>query len=265
MALSKKGKGMQDCYISVFNSDDMTLEYATLFGGSGDERFMSADFLNKDTVVIGGTTSSVDLPITENALYSDFPVCEKAFNSTFLGRKKSFVSVIDIKNSKLLYSTYFGASFIFRFSPDKNGNISFVAEAGQRGEGGITGFPITKNAAEPPTYTMAGRLLLNAKPKPKKEDLYKDVVVEDAILETYVGEYEVSPGFTLTISKYGNQLKVKPTGRKEGPIFPKSQNDFYVKVSEVEFTFNINEDGEVVSLTVHPDGGDDIICKKLAD
>ncbi len=264
-AMNKKGKGRQDCYISVFNSDDMTLEYATLFGGSGDERFMSADFLNKDTIVVGGTTSSPDLPITENALYPDFPVCEKAFNSTFLGRKKSFVSVFDIKNYKLLYSTYFGASFIFRFSPDKYGNLSFVAEAGQRGEGGITGFPITKNAIEPPTYTMVGRLLLNAKPKPKKEDLYKDVTVKDAILAKYVGKYEVSPGFTLTITKYGSQLKVRPTGRKEGPIFPKSQNDFYIKGSEVELTFNINKAGEVESLTVHPDGGDDIICKKIAD
>ena len=175
------------------------------------------------------------------------------------------MSVIDIKNSKLLYSTYFGASFIFRFSPDKKGNISFVAEAGQRGEGGITGFPITKNAVEPPTYTMVGRLLLNAKPKPKKEDIYKDVTVEDAILVKYVGKYEVSPGFTLTISKYGSQLKVQATGRKEGPIFPKSQNDFYIKGSEVELTFNINEAGEVKSLTVHPDGGDDIICKKSVD
>jgi len=264
-AISKKGKGRQDCYISVFNSDDMTLEYSTIIGGSEDERFMSADFINKDTIVIGGTTSSADLPLTENALYPDFPVCEKAFNSRFLGRKKSFVSLVDIKNSKLLYSTYFGASFIFRFSPDKNGNIGFVAEAGQRGEGGITGFPITKNAVEPPTYTMVGRLLLNAKPKPKKEDLYKDVVVEDAILAKYVGKYEVSPGFTLTITKYGSQLKVQATGRKKGPIFPKSQNRFYTKVSEVELTFNINKAGEVESMTVHPDGGDDVICKKLAE
>ncbi|MCK4920154.1 MAG: SBBP repeat-containing protein, partial [Bacteroidales bacterium] len=33
-AISKKAKGRQDCFISVFNSETMTLEYATLFGGS---------------------------------------------------------------------------------------------------------------------------------------------------------------------------------------------------------------------------------------
>ena len=160
----------------------MTLEYATLFGGSEDERLMSADFLNKETIVIGGTTSSADLPLTENALYSDYPVCENTFNSTFLGRKKSFVSIIDIKNSKLLNSTYLGASHIFNIHPDKNGNISFVSEAGQTSEAGMTGFPVTKNAIEPPSYTMVGRLLLNAIPEPTKAELYKDVTVEDAIL-----------------------------------------------------------------------------------
>jgi len=264
-AISKKGKGKQDCFISVFNSETMTLEYATLFGGSEHERLMSANFINKDVIVIGGTTSSADLPITENALYSEFPVCEKAFNSRFLGRKKSFVSVVDIKNSKLLYSSYFGASFIFRFYPDKNGNISFVAEAGQRGEAGITGFPITKDAIEPPTYTMVGRLLLNAKPEPTKAMLYKDVTVEDAILQTYVGKYEMSPGFVLTVIKNESQLILQIPEQRDIPIFPRSQNDFYINRSVYEFSFNINDAGEVESMTMHPDGGDDVICKRLED
>ena len=264
-AISKKGKGKLDCFVSVFNSETMTLEYASLFGGSDEDRVLSANFINKDTIVIGGLTNSADLPLTENALYSEYPVCEKAFNSSFLGLKKSFVSVIDIKNSKLLYSSYFGASHLFRFYPDKYGNIGFVAEAGQKSEAGITGFPVTKNATEPPSYAMVGRLLLNVPPEPKKEDLYKDVTVDDAILETYVGKYEMTPGFVLTIRKYDNQLKVQATGQGEGPIFPKSNNEFYVNVSAVEFTFSTNEAGEVESLTVHPDGGDDVICKKVVE
>jgi hypothetical protein len=258
-------KGMQDAYISVFNSETMTLEYATLFGGSEDERLMSAGFINENTVVIGGITSSADLPLTENALYSEFPVCEKAFNSSFLGRKKSFVSVIDIKNSKLLYSSYLGASHLFNIYPDINGNISFVAEAGQKSEAGITGFPVTKDAIEPPSYTMVGRLLLNVPPEPTREELYKDVKVEDAILETYVGKYEVSPGFLLTISFADSLLKLQIPEQGEGNIFPKSQNEFYIKTSVLELTFNVNEAGEVESMTVHPDGGDDIICKRVVE
>ena len=264
-AMSKKGKGNLDCYVSVFNSENMTLEYASLFGGSDQDRVMSANFINKDTIVIGGLTNSADLPLTENALYSEYPVCEKAFNSSFLGLRKSFVSVIDIKNSKLLYSSYFGSSHLFRFYPDKFGNIGFVAEAGQKSEAGITGFPVTKNAAEPPAYAMVGRLLLNAIPEPTKEELYKDVTVVDAILESYLAKYELSPGMTLTVIKKDNQLILQIPNQGDIPLLPKSQTAFFIKGSVYEFSFNVNDDGEVESMTMHPDGGDDVICKKIVD
>ncbi|NPD46647.1 MULTISPECIES: DUF3471 domain-containing protein [unclassified Lentimicrobium] len=260
-AISKIGKGKLDCFVSVFNSETMSLEYASLFGGSDEDRIMSANFINKDTIVVGGLTNSADLPLTENALYSEYPTCEKAFNSSFLGLKKSFVSVIDIKNSKLLYSSYFGSSHLFRFYPDQYGNISFVGEAGKKSEAGITGFPVTKDATEPPSYAMVGRLLLNAIPKPTKEELYKDVTVADAILETYVGKYELSPGFALTIIKKENQLILQVPEQGEHLIFPRSQIDFFINGSVIEFTFNINEAEEVESMTMHPDGGDDVICK----
>ena len=53
---------------------------------------------------------------------------------------------------------------------------------------------------------MAGRLLLNAVPGPKKEELYKDVTVADAILKSYLAKYELSPGMLLTVIKKDNQL-----------------------------------------------------------
>ncbi len=264
-AINKEVKGELDCFVSVFNSETMSLEYATLFGGTEEDKIMSAHFINKDTIIIGGLTSSSDFPISENALYSTFPTCEKSFNSRFLGRKKSFISVIDMKNSKLLYSSYFGASFIFRFHPDKYGNISFVAEAGQRGEGGITGFPITKDAIEPPTYTMVGRLLLNAVPEPTKKELYKDITVEDAILETYKGKYELSPGFVFTVIKNDNQLVLQIPEQGDVPLFPRSQIDFFISRSVYEFTFNKNVNGIIESMTMHPDGGDDVICKRVEE
>jgi hypothetical protein len=261
-AISKKGNGEQDCFISVFNSETMTLEYATLFGGSDIDHIMSAHFLNRDTIVIGGMTNSSDFPLTENALYSDYPVGEKTFDNPFMGRRKSFISVIDIKNSKLLFSSYFGSCFLFYIDSDKNGNISFVAEAGQKSVAGMTSFPVTKNAIEPPSYTMVGRLLLNAIPEPKKVII--EVPVEDAILESYVGKYELVEGFVLTITKYDSQLKVQATGQEEGSIIPISQNKFVVKGVDAQLIFNINEAGEVESMTLHQNGMDNI-CKKIKD
>ncbi|MBI9068178.1 MAG: hypothetical protein JEZ09_12865 [Salinivirgaceae bacterium] len=133
--------------------------YTYILGNTKDNNFPATEV----------ATSSADFPLTKNALHSDFLVCEKSFNSSFIGRKKSFASVINIKNRKLLNSTYLGLSFIFNIHPDKLGNVSFVAEAVKKSEVGMTGLPISRNAImKPPTYALEGRLLLNAIPEPKK-------------------------------------------------------------------------------------------------
>jgi hypothetical protein len=251
-ALSKKGNGHQDCFVSVFNSHDMTLEYSTLFGGSEAEKVMSVSFINKDTIVIGGVTSSADFPLTESALYSEYPSCEKTFNSSFFARKKSFVSVIDIKNSKLLYSSYLGSCFLFKIYPDKSGNIGFVSESGQRAEAGSTGFPISRNAImEPPTYTIVGQLAITE-------------YIDNATLEGYVGKYQLREGFIISITKEGKQMKAQLSNRDPLEIFPDAKNVFYTKVGEIEFTFNMNSNGEKDSLIVLS-GGREYICPKLDD
>jgi hypothetical protein len=167
-ALVTKSQGAWDGFISIFNSDDMTLTYSSFVGGRDADHIFSAHFLDQDTVVIGGITTSPDFPMTENALFKEYPAWEKTFNNTFFGRRKSFVSVVDIKNRQLLYSTYLGGCFQFRIHPDKTGNISFVAEAGQREAFGMTGFPVAVDGSEePPTYLMIGRLVLGDEAKKK--------------------------------------------------------------------------------------------------
>jgi len=167
-AQAVKSPGAWDGFLSVFNSDDMTLAYSSRIGGKDADHIISAHFLDQDTVVIGGITSSSDFPLTDDALFREYPAWEKTFNGTFFGRRKSFVSVVDIKNSRLLYSTYLGGCFQFQIHPDKAGNISFVAEAGQREAYGMTGFPVAGDASgEPPTYLMVGRLVRGDKPTKK--------------------------------------------------------------------------------------------------
>ena len=160
-ALRTIRRGERDCFISVFNSESMTLEYSTLFGGSEADLIENVSFLSQDTIIVSGITVSPNFPLTGDVLFSEFPFWEKTFNNTFLGRRKSFFSAIDIRNGKLLYSSYLGACFHFKTASDSAGNIVFIAEAGQREAAGTTGFPVTENAiTEPPTYLMLGRLVV---------------------------------------------------------------------------------------------------------
>jgi len=86
------------------------------------------------------------------------------------------------------------------------------------------------------------------------ETLIKDIDVPDDVLKSYTGDYELMPGFILSITKEGKQLKAQATGQQAFEIYPKSINVFYVKVITAQITFNENENGSIESLTLFQNG-----------
>jgi serine-type D-Ala-D-Ala carboxypeptidase/endopeptidase len=105
-----------------------------------------------------------------------------------------------------------------------------------------------------------GNHLLN--PASPLKELAKSLTVEPAVLETYVGTYQLAPGFILTISREETQLKAQATGQAQFPVFAKANNVFFYKVVEAELVFNSNKDGVVESVTLKQ-GGQEIVGKKL--
>ena len=92
----------------------------------------------------------------------------------------------------------------------------------------------------------------------------KDVVVPDAILETYIGKFELMSNFIITITKEGSQLKAQATGQPMFDIFPKSENVFYLKVVNAQLTFNRNEEAKVDSVTLLQ-GGREVTGKRIVE
>ena len=82
------------------------------------------------------------------------------------------------------------------------------------------------------------------------EGLVKKISIDDATLQTYVGKYELEPGFVITVTKEDSQLKAQATGQGEFDIFPRSENVFYLKVAEAQVTFNLDDAGQVKSMTL---------------
>ncbi len=96
----------------------------------------------------------------------------------------------------------------------------------------------------------------------KTDGLVKDVSVSNSILESYVGKYELLPGFILTVTKEGNQLSAQATGQSAAGIYPKSDTEFYLKVVKAEIKFNKNKEGKVESLTLFQ-AGQEMTGKRL--
>jgi uncharacterized protein YneR len=82
----------------------------------------------------------------------------------------------------------------------------------------------------------------------------KEITVDQKILRTYVGEYELQPGFTITISLDGNQLKGQATGQPAFDLFAEKENLFYLKVVDAKIEFVRNEKGAITDLILYQNG-----------
>ncbi len=85
--------------------------------------------------------------------------------------------------------------------------------------------------------------------------------IDEALLESYTGTYQLAPGFNIVITRKEMQLIGQATGQSAFELYPKSENEFYLTVTEARAVFNV-VDGKVVSMTWYQ-GGQVFECPKL--
>jgi len=85
---------------------------------------------------------------------------------------------------------------------------------------------------------------------------HKEVPVNAAVLERYVGEYEITPAFKIAVTREGSRLFLQATGQPRLEAFAESESEFFLKVVEAQITFE--KDG----LILHQ-GGRDQEAKKV--
>jgi CubicO group peptidase (beta-lactamase class C family) len=83
-----------------------------------------------------------------------------------------------------------------------------------------------------------------------------EVAVDPRILATYVGNYELAPGFVLAVTLEGGQLMTQATGQPKIPIFAESPTRFFPKVVDAEIEFTKDKNGVVTGLILHQGGRD---------
>jgi len=84
----------------------------------------------------------------------------------------------------------------------------------------------------------------------------KEIAVSPAILEKYVGTYELMPNFDIVVTLEGSQLMSQATGQSKFPMFAESETKFFLKVVDAEVEFFKNDKGDVTNLILHQGGHD---------
>ncbi len=81
------------------------------------------------------------------------------------------------------------------------------------------------------------------------------IQIDPRVVDGYVGEYELAPGFILTITREGNRFYVTPTNQNRAEMFPESETKFFLTVVDAQLTFMRDASGKVTHLVLHQ-GGD---------
>ncbi len=96
----------------------------------------------------------------------------------------------------------------------------------------------------------------------KKIEEKKSISVDEVILEKYVGQYELQPGFIITFTREGNRLYTQATGQPKFEVFAESETKFFLKVVDAKVEFVPDADGKVNKMILNQ-GGQTMEAKRI--
>jgi D-alanyl-D-alanine-carboxypeptidase/D-alanyl-D-alanine-endopeptidase len=88
-------------------------------------------------------------------------------------------------------------------------------------------------------------------PPPKER---KEVAINPALLDAYVGAYQLAPNFEIVITKEGSSLFAQATGQGKLQIFAETETEFFYKIVDAQISFVRDASGKVNQLILHQGG-----------
>lgn len=85
-------------------------------------------------------------------------------------------------------------------------------------------------------------------------DEAEGLVLPAEVLERYVGDYELRPGFVISISRDGTRLLAQATGQPQLELFAQSQTRFFLREVAAQIEFHLESSGPAVALTLFQNG-----------
>lgn len=100
-----------------------------------------------------------------------------------------------------------------------------------------------------------------AKEVPKER---QSIQLSNTVFDQYIGQYEVVPGFILTVKRDGDKFMTQATGQQAFEIFPETETNFFLKAIDAQLEFMKDDQGKVNSVTLYQ-GGRVMPAKRIAE
>lgn len=88
-------------------------------------------------------------------------------------------------------------------------------------------------------------------PQPKPREA---ITLDPAVLENYIGTYELGPEFSIAVTAEGPRLFIQASGQDRFEAFPETATDFFLKVVDAQISFEVGADGKATGLVLHQNG-----------
>lgn len=194
-AYDQSHNGYGDAFISILSSDGTHLLHSTFLGGSGNDLGISLVQDQTGDLIVAGTTSSINFPVTEGS-----------YDTSYSGYYDVFIARLSPDASSLIFATYLGGS--------KEEHILHGLALGPDGSvvvGGSTDssdFPITPGAFD---TTFAG------------SDAFISQLSADGthlLGSTFLGGSSWESCDALAVDAEGNTIAVGSTASPDFPVTP---------------------------------------------
>jgi len=220
--------GSEDCFVTAFDPSGGSLLYSTFLGGSEEDMGNALAADSSGEVVVAGSTTS-----------HDFPVTAGAYDTTHNGYKDIFVSRLDATASRLIWSTYVGG-----LAADEAFAVLLDRQACPVLTGSVESFdfPTTSDAFDRTYHGFGDAFLTRLDPTGSR-----------LLWSSYLGGSDLDGGWEMTLSQTGNVIV---TGPSRSPDFPTTNGAYDRTMNGVKDIFVTCFDGIGPTVSIdHPDNG----------
>jgi hypothetical protein len=81
-----------------------------------------------------------------------------------------------------------------------------------------------------------------------------EITLPEDVLRGYVGEYQLSPQLSITITLENGRLQAEPTGQAKATLFAEARDAFFLRVVNAQIRFTRAASGEVTGLVLDQSG-----------
>lgn len=100
------------------------------------------------------------------------------------------------------------------------------------------------------------RRILYEKPLIVIKDTYTEITLTETQLKPFIGDYELQAGYNMAITLDNGQLYTQLPGQEKFPIFPETENMFFLKIVKAQLEFVKDNNGLVVKAIMRQNGNE---------